>query len=456
MSPSPGSSPPSSPRLGELRRVLGPLAGAAVCVGMAIGAGILRTPGSVAAALPSAPWIFVVWVLGALVATLDALILAEMASSVPRVGGLVAYLHLSFGRRVAFLVGWSMLLVTWPASLAVVAVATGELVAGGADTLQIDGATSPLGVTIAVLVIAVVAVVNVLGLRYGAGFEIALFVGKVLLLGGVCLAAALAAPAAPVVATTVALPATSAALLAAVGGAMVNVIFTFDGYADAVYLAGETRDPGRALPRALFTALLVITSLYLLANATFLHVLGLEGLAHSKFPALDVARAAFGAHGGTILTVIAVVILLGAVNAYFLTGPRIARVLAEEGVAPVAFGRVPASGAPVWGTVWIALLAAAFALTNTFQDLLDVTVPLISATTALVAVGLLVQRVRAPARPRPFRTPAAVVVVTLQVALSLFLLLSYGMNNSRAVAIDVAAIALGLVMFECMARRRAG
>ena len=442
-----------SSSLGELRRILGPLTGVAVCVGMAIGAGILRTPGEVAAALPSTPWIFGVWLLGALVAALDVLILAEMGSSVPRVGGLVAYVHLSFGPRVAFLVGWSMLLVTWPASLAVVAVATGELIAGGADTLTIAGSTSPLGVTVAVVVVLAVAAVNVLGLRYGAGFEIALFVAKVLLLGGVCVAAAMAAPSPAASSARLELPATGDQLLAAVGGAMTSVIFTYDGYADAVYLAGETRDPGRALPRALFTALVVITGLYLLANATFLHVLGLAGLAQSKFPALDVARAAFHDCGGLVLTTIAVVILLGAVNAYFLTGPRIARVLAEEGLAGAFLGRVPASGAPVGATIWIAALAVVFLLTNTFEELLAVTVPLISATTGLVAAGLLVQRVRAPDRPRPFRTPAAWLVVTLQLVLSGFLLVSYCGSNPRAVAIDAGAIALGLVVHALVARR---
>ena len=83
--------------LGELRRILGPATGVAVCCGMAVGAGILRTPGGIAQALPSGAWTFGVWLLGALVATLDVLILAEMGAMLPRVGGLVAYVRLSFG-----------------------------------------------------------------------------------------------------------------------------------------------------------------------------------------------------------------------------------------------------------------------------------------------------------------------------------------------------------------------
>ncbi|MEZ5962556.1 MAG: APC family permease [Planctomycetota bacterium] len=434
--------------LGPLRRVLGSTTGVAVGVGMAVGAGILRAPGAVAHELPSQAWIFAAWLLGGLVATLDALIVAEMAASVPRVGGLAAYVRLSFGRAPAFLVGWSMLLLTWPASLAGVAVATGELVTTGAVTLAVDAPPTPMGRAVAVAVIFVVAAVNLLGLRCGARLEIALFLAKVGLLGGVCVAAALAAPPAAAVASTMSVPNEPGLLLAAFGTAMVSVIFTFDGYADAVYLAGETRDPGRALPRALLLALLTIVGLYLLANVTFLHVLGVEGLAASKFPALDVARTAFGSAGTRGLTTVALVVLLGAVNAYFLTGPRIARLLAEEGMALAALGHVPASGAPVWSTLWIALAAAAFALTNTFDQLLALTVPVISLTTVLVAVGLLVQRRRAPDRPRPFRLRAAPLVVGVQVAIGMTLLLGYLRADPRALAIDLAALGLGLLVYR--------
>jgi len=440
--------------LGELRRILGPATGFAVCCGMAVGAGILRTPGVVASYLPAEYWIFVVWCVGALGATLDAFILAEMAAMVPRVGGLVAYIRLSYGPAVAFLVGWSMLLVTWPASLASVAVATGELITSGATTLASEESTGA-GRAVAVAVIAGLGGINLIGLRFGARFEVALVFLKMSLLAGVCIAAAFAAPADSAI-RAVALPARDVGLLAALGLAMTKVIWTYDGYADAVYMAGETRDPGRALPRALFTALLAITGLYLLANATFLHVLGLAGLASSKFPALDVAKAAFGETGERILTAVALVVLLGAVNGYFLTGPRIARLLAEEGLAVRALGKVPESGAPVVGTIWIVVVASAFALTNGFNELVDITVPIISATTMLVAIGLLLQRRRAPERPRPFRVRGAPAVVALQIVLCLAMLCLFVAGNPTALAIDAGALLVGLVCYAFVRRQRTG
>jgi APA family basic amino acid/polyamine antiporter len=437
--------------LGELRRVLGPITGVAICCGMAVGAGILRTPGEIAAALPSTGWIFGVWCLGALVAALDVLILAEMAAMVPRAGGLVAYVGLSFGAGAAFLVGWSMLLITWPASLAVVAVAAGELITGGAPTLVADQ-SSPAGRAVAAGLIAAIGGLNLVGLRFGARFETVLVLLKMLLLAAVCIAAALAAP----VLETALAPSMpqGGALLAAVGAAMTAVVFTYDGYADAIYLAGETRDPGRALPRALFISLLAITGLYLLANATFVSVLGVAELAQSKFPALAVATRAFGDAGAQALTVIATVVLASAISGYFLTGPRIGRLLAEERLAPAWFGRVGDSGAPLFSTLWIIVVGIGFALTNTFNQLLQIAVPFMSATTALVAVGLLVQRVRAPERERPFRVRWAPAVVGLQVVLGLSLLVSFVQANAHAVAIDAGVLLVGVVVYRRLRARR--
>jgi APA family basic amino acid/polyamine antiporter len=242
-------------------------------------------------------------------------------------------------------------------------------------------------------------------------------------------------------------------LFAAIGAAMKNVLFSYDGYADAVYMAGETENPGKALPRALFVSLLTITGLYVAANATFLAVLGTDGLATSKFAALDVAERAFGNAGSIALAIVAMVILLGAANSYFLTGPRIARVLAEDGLAPDAVGRMTERGAPPAAILLVLAMALAYLATGSFDHLLSITIPIISATVALVAIGLLVQRRRAPDRVRPFRVPFAPLVVALQVALGVFLVSGYVADNPEAVAIDVAALLLGLCAFPFMRRR---
>lgn len=382
-------------RPGELRKILGIATGIAVCVGSAVGSGILRTPGEIAALLPSAEWIFIVWTFGACIAALDILILAEWAASVPRVGGLVAYLHTAFGPSVAFVSGWSILLITWPGSIASVAVAIGEVTSDGSGSLASGMAPSFEARAIAVAVIFVLGMVNIVGLHFGARFEIILTTLKILLLAALLAAAAFVAPAvvsesnsAATSKTAIALPSTTWGLLAAAGGAMISVIFTFDGYADAVYLSGETKRAESNIPRALFISLAIITALYLFANLAFLASLGAEKMAASKFVALDMVELSFGAPGKVLLTVVASIVMLGAVNSYLLTGPRIARLLAEENLALPAFGKISGAGVPVAATIWLMGISILFALTNSFAELLDFIVPIISLTTICVAAGL--------------------------------------------------------------------
>lgn len=448
-------------RFGELRRVFGPAMGIAVCVGSAVGAGILRTPGEVAAALPSGAWILGVWCLGALVASLDTWILAEMASSFPRVGGLVAYVHLSFGRGAAFLAGWSILLITWPGSIASVSLAVGELLTQGAAAAGAGAPPTVAARLTAAALIATLTLVNLTGLRSGSRFEIAITAVKFVLLSGLFAAAALlSSPAAGrTVETARPLPAAGWPLLGAVAVSMVRVLFTYDGYADAVYLAGETRDPTRALPRALALALGLVAGLYLLANVAFLTTLGVTGMADSKFVGLDMTRAALGGTGARLFTATAFVVMAGAVNSYLLTGPRIARLLAEEQLAAPAFGRLSSSGVPAFATLWLGAVAVALVFTNTFGELLDLTIPIIWATNLAVAAGLLVQRRRAPERPRPFRVRGATWVVGTQFLVGLTCLGSFVVSlvdegRTRILWIDAAGLASGWALFRWLESRR--
>ena len=107
---------PAAPRR-RLLRVLGVTFGLAVTIGNTIGAGILRTPGSVAEQLPSTGWYLAVWIAGGLYALLGAVSLAELGTMLPRSGGLYVFARHALGRYAGFLVGW----VDWAATCGSVA-----------------------------------------------------------------------------------------------------------------------------------------------------------------------------------------------------------------------------------------------------------------------------------------------------------------------------------------------
>ncbi|MBL8695012.1 MAG: amino acid permease [Planctomycetes bacterium] len=447
-----------SKELRPLLRVLGTTVGVAVCVGSAVGAGVLRAPGEVASILPDSTYLLAAWVLGAVVATLDSLILAEWAGTHPRVGGLTAYLHRAYGPAVAFLSGWSILLITWPGSIAAVAVATGEIVMEGAGTLSANSAPTDAARFAAVGVVVAIGLLNLLGLKFGARAEVVLSFVKVAMLVGLFAAAAAAwngidASRAPAVAAVPRSLETPGALLTAFGAAMVPILYTYDGYADAIYLAGETKEPHRAIPKAVLLSLGVITVLYLLTNGVLASTLGAARMAQSKFAALELVEGAFGPWGARALAAVACVVMVGAIHSYFLTGPRIARLLAEERLALPAFGQVNTKGTPVVATLWLMAIAGLLAFTNSFGSLLGYTIPIIWLTNLLIAAGLLVDRWRKPDAARPLRLPLAGLVVGGQLVIGALFFWTEVKNAHWSLVVDGAALVGGYGVYRAFAAR---
>ena len=92
---------------GRLLNVLGVAFGLAVIIGNTIGMGILRTPGEIAARLPSPSLFLLVWVVGGCYALLGAISLSELGAMIPRSGGQYVFVRHALGEYAGFLVGWS-------------------------------------------------------------------------------------------------------------------------------------------------------------------------------------------------------------------------------------------------------------------------------------------------------------------------------------------------------------
>ena len=303
---------------GELLTILGVGFGLAGAVGATIGAGILRTPGLVAAQLPNPAWLMGLWALGGILALLGALCVAELSASLPRAGGWCVFAGEAFGRQTGALVGWA----DWLAhciGLAWEATTLGEL---GADLLPHE-LVSP-GLTprlLALLSLAVFLVVQLLGLRVASASQDVLSLLKAvvfLALVAACFLLPLPSAGPPSVGGPLppwpegAIPWTD--LIGPTVLALQAVITTYDGWVSPVYFAAEFSDPVRDLPRSLIGGVVLVLALYLLINAALLHVLPLEDLARSPLPAAEAAQRLVGPLGGQLITAVALLALLGLIN----------------------------------------------------------------------------------------------------------------------------------------------
>ncbi len=380
--------------------VLGLAFGLAGSVGGTIGAGILRTPGLVAAQLATAPLVLAAWLVGGLYALLGAICIAELAASLPRAGGWYVYAEQAFGRRAGWLVGWT----DWLAhciGLAWVATTVGELMV---EWIPVQAAAPWEGQVIALAVLVLFSAIQWLGVRAGGASQELLSLIKAVTFLGLAAASFLLPSAAPDTTAsepTVVLPEGSALWLGAVL-ALQSVITTFDGWASPVYFAEEFSEPARDLPRSLIGGVLAVLVLYLLINGALLHVLLIQTLSQATLPAADAARRLMGSHGAQLITAVALVSLLGLINTVVMAAPRILFGLSRDRLMPAVLSQVNQGGTPVAALLLTSGCAALLVLAGSFDHLLGMGAFLyVGLPLSGIAAQLWLRR-HQPELPRPF------------------------------------------------------
>lgn len=434
-----------------MRRELGVFSAAMLVVGGIIGSGIFFTPSETAKELPTAGWVLVVWALGGVVAFAGALTYAELGALIPDAGGAYVYIREAFGALPAFLYGWMSLLLIASGAIAAVAVGFAGYV-GHFVPLDAGGQLGVAGTTIAGL-----AVVNYLGVKPGAVVQNVMTVAKIvalgiLILGGVLLWSRLGSP--PPVAHP---PAPRATIVAGLGAAFVPVLFTIGGWQQMNMVAGEIREPGRNIPRALAIGIAIVVVCYLGANAAYLRALGRDGLAASTAVAADTATRMFGASGATFIALAAMVSIFGFVNVTILANSRIVYAMARDGLFIEEAARVhPRFGSPHIAIVVMAVWSIALLLLSggSLGTLLSGVVFADWIFFGLGAASVFALRRSMPNAMRPYRALGYPVVPAFFVVAAVAGIVSSFYKSLRMSLLGSALLALGVVVFVVLRRRR--
>ncbi len=413
--PGPPAVPETGPRRaagpGTVRRRLGLFDATMLVMGGIVGAGIFINPYVVARDLPRPGWILGAWALGGAIALAGAFVYAELAARLPEAGGQYAYLREAYHPGVAFLYGWVLLLVIQTGGMAAVAVTFAAYVR---ELTGLPLSTAAL----AAGTLAVLALVNCLGVRAGSTVQSALMVLKILAIVGLVAAGAwfvaghgeagaAAAGGTPTVAAGRTGPA-GAGLLVALGAAMVPVLFAYGGWQTASFVAEEVRAPRRNLPRALVLGVAGVVVLYLAVNAVCVAVLGPAGLAASTTPASAVMERALGIAGARWIAVGIALSTLGFLSQSVLTAPRVYYAMGRDGLFFRAVGRLDRRhGVPVAAIALQAVLAIAIALSGRYDQILSYVVSMDFLFFGLTATCLFAFRRREAAAARGPDAPLA-------------------------------------------------
>jgi APA family basic amino acid/polyamine antiporter len=334
-----------------------------IVMGGIIGAGIFVNPSVVAKQVHTPFLILGVWLIGGAIALIGAFVYAELAVLRPHVGGQYAYLRDAYHPMVAFLYGWTLLLVVQTGGMAGAAIIFGRYFG------ELTGLPIPEQAA-AAITLGVLTAINCFGIRAGSNVQSALMLTK---LGAIAMLVGcgwmLVSPAngGPMAATPV-----ESNSWQGFAAAMVPVLFAYGGWQTASFVSGEMRDPRRDLPRGLFIGVAGVIVVYILVTYVCLHVLAPAGLAGTTTPASEVMRRALGSRGAKLIACGIAISTVGFLSQSILTAPRVYYAMARDGVFFKAVGRVSArSRVPVIAIILQGAWAAVVAMTGKYEQILN-------------------------------------------------------------------------------------
>ena len=401
----------------KLKKNLSVSAAVSVVVGCVIGAGVFFKPYAIYQATGGAPGMgLLAWIVGGLMSLFGALTFAEVAVLIPRTGGMVEYLSEAYGEPVGFLAGWMQVIIFYPAFLAGYGVKVGQ------ELGDIIGPKFKL--PIAMLVIIVLVCVNVLGSKQAGMMQIISTVCKLIPLVLLMVFGFILGEGGHPVVTPLVGDGISAG--AALGTTLLAVLFAFEGWTNVGALAGEMKNPGRDLPRAIVGGVSIIMAVYLLINLAYIHVIPASELMNLESPATAVANVIFGSAGGMLIKIGIIISVIGAGNGFLMAGSRVAYLLAEKGTVPFSgrLSRVNGHAVPANTIILVGFLGCLYSLSGQFDLLTDLGVFSCWVFYTLTFATVFTFRRTRPDAERAYKVPGYPVVPLLAIISGLYVIFS--------------------------------
>jgi APA family basic amino acid/polyamine antiporter len=446
-----GSEPLAAPHGNPAQRRLTEWHAISVCVGMVIGSGIFKSTPLAAAVEASDIGLLLLWVFGGAMSLAGVLCFVELAAAFPDQGGDYFFLRKAYGAEAGFLFAWSRFAVIHTGSIALLAFSFGDYLAA------ITGIGPYGSAALAAATIIALAAVNLAGLRFGIGTQVALLF--VVIAGLLCVGGAgvwLAITGQPPLPRSEAAPGIAAPQAVTVGTALVYVFLAYGGWSDSATLSAEMRDREHGMKRALVVGMSIVTVLYVLVNWAFLRGLGRDGFVASNAPGADLMRYVFGVPGELAIVAVVAVTSITSINAILIAGARTTYAAARDTESLYRLGRWNAvRGQPYAAIVAIALVALALVglgayTRGGFSTMVDYLAPVYWLFLTMTGVGVLVLRRRYPDTERPFRVPLYPYVPLVFIASSLYVLYSSLAYVRVGAMVGIAVLFAGVALLAAL------
>ncbi|MGY3054839.1 APA family basic amino acid/polyamine antiporter [Pedobacter sp. UYEF25] len=417
----------------RLKKALGVSFGIAILVGGTIGVGILRNPGIIAGMLDNYWLIILCWMLGGVYVLLGVGSYAELATMLPKAGGSYNYVKRAFGNYAGFLTGWFDYITNCIAP-AFFCIVISEYLVILFPILKNQASVIAIAFLLGFTMLHATGVKGGSIVQQGTSlFKVVLFV--IFILACYQYSGLKIAP----IKTTA--PVVGAGMAIAFFKSLQLVLGTYDGWTAGSYFAEEDENPGKNIPKSLYTGAIILIVIFVLTNMAFFSVLPVSRLAHSPLAASEVASVVFGKYGASAVTIIALFSLISILNAYMMIPSRILFGLSRDGFFFSKATTINKGGTPIVALFCSSLFSFVLIVIGSFEILFSLATFFSIVVWGLAYVSLIKLRISEPNLHRPYRAWGYPFTSILMVLFSLALLLGFAYSDRKSL-ITIAVVTL--------------
>lgn len=443
-------------------------------MGAMIGTGVFFKAAVMMQQTGSPVLVLAAWAVAGLLSLAGALTYAELGAMLPHAGGEYIYLRTAYGPGVAFLDGWMRFVI----------VAAGNAALGVGCVLFLSSIVPMNAVWLernwmafghqmhwqlgtrelaAVAIVLFFGFLNCAAVVVGGRIQLLLTAAKVLGIGLIIFGAFVLAKNGSTAHFQKPAGVPAWCGFPAFGAAVISALWACDGWAFMPMVAGEVKNPGRNVPRALMIGVLAVLSLYTMVNLAYFYAMPAEAVATANSTAyrdaLPVAAKAaqtfLGERGAAIASILFMISAIGALNGVTLSTARIPFAMARDGLFFARFGELSKrSHVPVWSLIVFSVWSALLALSGTFDQLTNMTVFSMWIFYALGGASVFVLRRKMPDAPRPYRTLGYPVVPLLFIVAAVWLTTNTLFASPIEAIASLALLSLGLPVYFYYRRSR--
>ncbi|PGM49378.1 amino acid permease [Bacillus sp. AFS053548] len=315
-----------------LTRKLGFWSALAIAVGTTVGSGIFVSSGDVAKAAGTPSISILAWIIGGIIAIPQVMVLAELSTAYPENGSGYVYLNKAGWRPLAFLYGWATFWALDPPSISIMALAVVSYLASFFPFFS-----GVAGKLLGVAIILIITSIHYRSVKEGGLFQVIITAVKiipfiiVIVLGLMYMHPGNFSytPHGEVVKTSL------------IGGVSATT-WAYTGMAAICFMAGEFKNPGKTLPRALISSVFIVLILYTLLAVCVIGLMPFSKLVDSRAAVSDAVKYIPGlSHiASSFVAITAIIVILGSLSSCIMFQPRLEYAMAKDGLFFQRFGRV--------------------------------------------------------------------------------------------------------------------